>query len=186
MKNVRRSKSSAGTQRTGPGSSVTRGCALGTEHRWARLRRDASTGQAGASAISEAECEQVRLTNAYRILMGRRALAWNASLQKAARQHAQFMDQQSVLTHDQPAEGRRTPVERMQGAGYEQPHAENIYMGSPAPSAAHRLWLRSSLHHRNLLSEVPQELASAVSDRYWTQNFGRDDGYEEELNAWRD
>ena len=156
------------------------------EHRWARAQSEASASQAGPCTISRAECEQVRLTNAYRTLMGRRALAWNESLQWAARQHAQFMDRHSTLTHDQPQEGRRTPFERMLGAGYENPHAENIYVGSPAALAAHKSWLQSSLHHRNLLSEMPSEMASAVSDRYWTQKLGRDDGYEEELNAWRD
>jgi len=135
---------------------------------------------------SVAERDQVRITNDYRALLGRRALAWNPLVQEAAKGHSSYMADTGRFGHFEEAAERRTPYARMLLAGYAGGVSENCAAGSAGAEAAHAQWLRSSGHHRNILSPGHREMASGSAGSYWTQNFGVGTQFEEELGAWLD
>jgi hypothetical protein len=49
--------------------------------------------------------------------------------------------------------------------------SENIAMNPGGPMGAHRAWIHSSGHHRNILSKAWRLLGSGNSGSLWTQNF---------------
>jgi len=139
-----------------------------------RLDRDRKVALLNRSVEgpSEAERDQVRFTNDYRVMMGRGRLAWNPKLQEAARKHSDWMNRAGQLSHFEDDPARRTPGDRMRLEGYLRPAGENCSVGQTDPLRAHEGWCHSSGHHRNLLWEGHTEMASAVTGRFWTQNFG--------------
>lgn len=140
---------------------------------------------AGPEAPSEEERVEVRITNDYRALLGLPALAWNARLMVAARWHSDFMAKTGKMGHFEPEPARHSPFDRMSLAGYAEGAAENVHSGYVKAQLAHESWIQSSQHHRNLLNEDLQEMASARSGRFWTQDFGRDDAFLKDLDGWR-
>ena len=132
------------------------------------------------------EREQVSVTNEYRRMMGRRALAWNADVQMAARGHSEYMADTGDFGHFETDPERRTPFDRMRLAGYHHGVSENCHMGSGSAEGAHQGWRRSSGHHRNLLMAGHREMASALASIYWTQNFGTGTQFLGELDGWQD
>lgn len=126
------------------------------------------------AGVSDAEREQVRITNEYRRMMGhRRALRLHEKLVAAARGHSDDMSKLGFFDHFSPVEGKKTPMDRMLLAGYPNtPCSENINSGAGDPQSAHDGWCHSSGHHRNLLMKDWSEMGSGQSGRYWTQNFG--------------
>ncbi|MEZ6018078.1 MAG: CAP domain-containing protein [Planctomycetota bacterium] len=134
------------------------------------------------------EREQVRVTNAYRAMFGRRALAWNSLLHEAASGHSDYMSRTGDFGHYEPTAERHSPFDRMGLVGYSRGVSENCHMGSGDAEGAHRGWRSSSGHHRNLLMAGHREMASAVDGGYWTQNFGLDTSFEQhlDLSGWRD
>lgn len=139
------------------------------------------------SEASNGAQEQVRITNAYRMMFGRRALSWNARIQVAAQGHSDWMSKTGKFSHfnDEDA-NRTTPGDRMRLAGYNSGISENLHLGGSGPEGAHRGWASSSGHHRNLLMPGHREMASAAGGQYWTQNFGIGQKFLEELKAWYD
>lgn len=131
--------------------------------------------------LDESEAAQVRITNDYRALFGRRALAWNPLIQEAARMHSRYMADTGDFGHFQPDPERRTPGDRMRLCGYHAGISENCHMGGGGPQGAHEGWTHSSGHHRNLLMPTHREMASAVAGNYWTQDFGVDTAFQAEL-----
>ena len=137
--------------------------------------------------LETAEQRQVRITNAYRQMMGRRELAWNGKIQEAAQWHSDYMANTGNFGHTEPEDPEnRTPFDRMRRVGYPRGASENCHRGDGSPASAHHGWTHSSGHHRNLLQASHTEMASAVAAGYWTQNFGSSNDYEVELLAWRD
>lgn len=126
------------------------------------------------SRPDRAALEQVRITNDYRVMLGRRPLLWNQRLQLAARGHSDHMSRRGILSHyeeDDPE--RRLPSQRARLAGYRHFQAENCSFGLPSPLEAHRAWTTSPGHHRNIVFASHTEMASSRSGAYWTQKFGR-------------
>jgi hypothetical protein len=124
------------------------------------------------------ERTQVRITNAYRRMLGRRVLAWNPKLQAAAQGHSDYMANTGNFGHTEAEDPkRRSPMDRMQLVGYTQGVSENVCMGRGDPKSAHEGWTHSSGHHRNLLERNHREMASAIASSYWTQNFGLDTSF---------
>ena len=126
------------------------------------------------SRPDRAALEQVRITNDYRVMLGRRPLLWNPRLQLAARGHSDHMSRSGILSHyeeDDPE--RRLPSQRARLAGYRHFQAENCSFGLPSPLEAHRAWTTSPGHHRNIVFASHTEMASSLSGAYWTQKFGR-------------
>ncbi|RMG10138.1 MAG: CAP domain-containing protein [Planctomycetota bacterium] len=121
---------------------------------------------------SGTEIEQVRITNDYRILMGRPALAIDPRLVQSARGHSADMTRLGFFDHTSPVQGKRTPAERMAAAGYPSPGGENISLGSVTPKATHLAWYNSSGHHRNILGATWTAMGAGQDGQHWTQNFG--------------
>ena len=149
-------------------------------------REDAAPAPDEGRVAGDMEREQVEVTNRYRAMMGRRALAWNARIQWAAHDHSDYMARTGDFGHFEPNPETRSPGDRMMRRGYMAPASENCHAGSGGAVGAHESWLRSSGHHRNILQEGHREMASAVEGRYWTQNFGTGRDFEPELIGWRD
>jgi uncharacterized protein YkwD len=134
---------------------------------------------------SGVEQEQVRVTNDYRAMMGRRVLAWNARIQGATHDHNVWQTTTGRMSHiEDNAEGR-TPWDRMKRRGYAHGVSENLAGYGGDAKAPHEGWKRSSGHHRNLLMEGHREMASDSGGRYWTQCFGVGTDFLEELE-WPD
>lgn len=124
--------------------------------------------------------EQLRITNDYRMMMGRHPLKMNFKLFWAARHHSQWCVEHNGgrISHDSPGGPRGNNVpERCAFEGYTSGTGENIHMnsGGPSPQSAHDSWLSSSGHHRNILSENWTVMGNGVFQTIWTQNFGNAD-----------
>jgi uncharacterized protein YkwD len=150
------------------------------ERAWAQLERDKVSNTAPRAA-DLAEREQVRITNRYRAMFGRRSLAWNAAVQAAAQGHSDYMANTGEFGHFEKDPERRTPSDRARLEGYTSGVSENCAMIGGDPKAAHDGWTQSSGHHRNLLMASHREMASGLASNYWTQNFGADRAFEKEL-----
>ncbi len=154
------------------------------EERAARYLKDAKTGKYddAAAQLSVAERDQIAITNEYRVMLGRRALAFDPRLQSAAQGHSDWMSKMGVLSHDEDDPTRRTVAQRLRLAGYgDGGGGENCSMGRPGAEDTHVGWMGSSGHHRNLLHAGHTEMGSALSGAYWTQNFGAGRDHESEL-----
>jgi hypothetical protein len=157
------------------------------EHLWESFRRKGKVLDGAGSKADKAEAEQVRITNQYRVMMGRQALAWQPQVQAAADMHSTYMSDTGDFGHFERGDPRRrTPGDRMSLCGYASGAGENCYMGSASPRSAHDGWLHSSGHHRNILAPGHREMASGVVGNYWTQNFGWGTGFLNELRTWQD
>jgi uncharacterized protein YkwD len=83
--------------------------------------------------------------------------------------------------HTETDPARRTVNDRLRLVDYGSGGSENCHMGGGDPKGAHDGWVHSSGHHRNLLVPGHTEMASGLAGFYWTQNFGADDAFLEEL-----
>lgn len=118
------------------------------------------------------EVEQVRITNDYRILMGRPALEIDTRLVLSARGHSADMTRLGFFDHTSRVPGKERPSDRMAKAGYMGGGGENISLGSVTPMATHIAWYNSSGHHRNILGTRYRCMGSGQDAEHWTQNFG--------------
>ena len=97
-------------------------------------------------------------------------------LVSSARAHSMDMERRGYFAHTappNPATGTpaTSPFDRMAKAGYRGGGmSENIAMAN-SPLEAHQRWLRSSGHHRNIVSDWA-DLGVGLGGRRWTQNFG--------------
>lgn len=140
------------------------------------------------NALAETSCtdeekRQIAVTNQYRILFGRKAVAVNEKLQQAARRHSQEMSEKGYFSHFSPTPDLRTPMDRVKKQGYAGGASENIASGASDAESAHEGWIHSSGHHRNILDPSHRELGSGQDGSMWTQNFGSGKEYEEDP-AW--
>jgi len=118
------------------------------------------------------EREQVKITNAYRLKMGRSAIEIHPCLVESARGHSNEMTRLGYFEHDSPVPENKTPSMRAKNAGYPGGAAENISLGSETPLATHKSWYNSSGHHRNILDPGHVAMGSGLDGQHWTQNFG--------------
>jgi uncharacterized protein YkwD len=127
------------------------------------------------AVIGEFEREVHRLTNAYRLMMGRRPVMIDDRLVQAARGHSEEMSRLGYFAHESPTPGRRSPTDRARLSGFGGGVSENIARGAPTPADAVAGWIGSSGHHRNLLGAGHTVLGVGYAEtgRFWTQNFGR-------------
>ncbi|MEW6073211.1 MAG: CAP domain-containing protein [Planctomycetota bacterium] len=137
-----------------------------------RARWEADEVGENGRAATVVERRQVEITNDYRLLLGRAALAWNPRIQAAAADHSEYMANTGDFGHDEPDPDRRGPKERMHRRGYAHGAGENCHAGGGDPMGAHVGWCHSSGHHRNILAAEHTEMASGLVGSYWTQNFG--------------
>ena len=105
------------------------------------------------------------------------ALTWNASLAKAARDHASDMAAKNYFSHT--SQDGRTPDVRVTSAGYTgyRTMGENIAAGQPTPESVVADWLKSPGHCSGIMSadfkDIGVGMATGGSYRtYWVQDFG--------------
>jgi hypothetical protein len=145
----------------------------------ARLWKDPQSNPA-CVARSE-EQKQVLVTNEYRKMLGRRALAWNPLIEAGARGHSDYMANSGDFSHFEKDPTRKTPTDRLHLAGYTAGGSENISMGDTSAEGAHQGWIHSSGHHRNILGLDHHEMGAACTSLYWTQNFGAGLEFEKQI-----
>lgn len=121
----------------------------------------------------ERDCHEA--VNAYRVMMGRRAVMIDDRLVLAARGHSDEMAALKYFAHESPTKERRSPSDRARLAGWGGGVSENIAAGMEGGADAVRGWIGSSGHHRNLLGAGHTHLGCGVNlpARTWTQNFGK-------------
>ena len=161
------------------------------------------------AVATDAEREQVRITNDYRTMMGwafrvqpgpdpyasiepktletilgkatetarvpLRAVRLDDRLVASARAHSRDMATRGFFAHQAPpnpatGEPSTSPFDRMQKAGYMGGGMSENIAGAGGPMDAHLMWLRSSGHHRNIVSDWA-DLGVGFAGP-WTQNFG--------------
>jgi hypothetical protein len=126
-----------------------------------------------ADGPSREEFEQVRVTNQYRAMLGKRMLAHNDKLWEAADSHSVWMAKTGRLSHFEDGDPERaSPEQRMRLAGYSGGAGENCAVGSTGPLEVLIGWCHSSGHHRNLLFDSHTEMGAGQSGSFWTQCFG--------------
>ena len=121
---------------------------------------------------SRGEQSQVRITNGYRLMMGRHAVKIHDQITRAARMHCVDMNRLGFFAHDNPHEPeKRTPSMRAAMFGYVgSGFSENIAVSGGAQSA-HNSWLNSSGHHRNILGKSWRLMGAGNDGNKWCQNF---------------
>ncbi|MHC4600628.1 MAG: CAP domain-containing protein, partial [Planctomycetota bacterium] len=123
------------------------------------------------------ERRQVRITNEYRWMLGRRVVKIEDMLVKAARGHSAYMSATGTFAHVIPDEPEgATPRERCKFHGYTAGStSENISYNHTSPQATFNAWYRSSGHHRNMINRNWAVLGAGLDGPHWTQNFGSTD-----------
>ncbi len=155
--------------------------AVKTKHKKTKRKDKTDPKKAYSQIASSPEQEQVRVTNRYRLMMGRPAVTWDPILQAATHMHSEYMAKTGEFGHYEKDPARKTPFDRMRLLGYDRGASENCSNGRAAPKDAHKGWMGSSGHHRNLLMATHKQMASGSNGPYWTQNFGVDQDAEGEL-----
>ncbi|MAE77051.1 MAG: hypothetical protein CMJ85_09305 [Planctomycetes bacterium] len=117
------------------------------------------------------EVKLIRITNAYRRMMGHHPLRCDARLIRAAHGHCEEMDRLGYFSHTSPTRGRKTPSDRTRLEGYPRGGSENLAINS-GPGGAFYAWLHSSGHHRNLLSPAHKDMGTGNVGGQWAQVFG--------------
>ncbi len=123
------------------------------------------------TSVDEQERACIDETNAYRIMMGLRALHIDERLVQAARKHSVDMRSSGFFDHHSPNTGSPADRCRREGASYS---GENIAMGSGTGRGAFLQWYNSSGHHRNILTRGHLTIGIGRDHTHWTQNFGMD------------
>jgi len=116
-----------------------------------------------AIAQSPAERALFAATNQARGDQGLSALKWDEALAEAARAHAEFMVQNTQLSHQYPGEPDLAPRAAQAGAHF-QTIAENIAMG-PTPEVIQKEWMKSPRHRANILDPSLDAAGIAVVER---------------------
>jgi len=127
--------------------------------------------------LSEGVVAQVlRSQNAERSRRGLPGLAGNATLNEAARRHADDMAASRRMSH-RGSDGS-SPFRRLADLGYAyQAAAENVAAGQPTPTAVVSAWMKSPGHRRNVLGPYEEAGAGYATDAagtpYWCVTFGK-------------
>ncbi|MHC4778192.1 MAG: FHA domain-containing protein [Planctomycetota bacterium] len=131
----------------------------------------------GSKEATQVEIEQVRVTNEYRWMLGRRCVKIEDMLVRAARGHSKYMTDSGKFAHVIPGEPEgATPRERCKYHGYTAGStSENISYNQTDPTGTFVAWYNSSGHHRNMINRNWAVLGAGLSGPNWTQNFGSSD-----------
>lgn len=129
-------------------------------------------GSTSPAALTQAT--MLAQINATRAANGRKPLAYNGILDRAATTHARLMASRGELSHTLGGSLR----ERVTAAGYQGAVGENLAGGQRTLELAIKDWLESPAHRNTLLSPKFTEFGLAVSTgtlgqkTYWAMIFG--------------
>ena len=141
-------------------------------------------GGKGPGRLDPWQVEETRLTNHYRALLGLRALRIDPRLVEAAQGHADEMRRLDYFAHESPTPGRESPRQRADLARFDgRGVGENIVAGTGAALEAHRAWLASPGHHRNIVVADWDAIGVAHSGDRGVQVFGDSRPVEVEVAA---
>jgi uncharacterized protein YkwD len=127
--------------------------------------------QQATGTATRGEAEQCRITNEYRVMMGRWAVRLYDPLIKASHGHCADMARVGFFAHASPVPGKATPRDRAVKEGMAPSGvSENIAMNR-GPLGAHNAWVHSPGHHRNILGRSWRLMGPGNIGRYWCQNF---------------
>jgi len=117
------------------------------------------------------EIAQCRITNEYRVMMGRWAVRLYDPLTKASHGHCADMGKVGFFAHMSPVPGKASPMDRVVLEGMAPSGvSENIAINS-GPQGAHNAWVHSPGHHRNILGRAWRLMGPGNVGRHWCQNF---------------
>lgn len=136
-----------------------------------------TAGVLADNSVRRAERKVFRLVNLERTVRGRRTLAYNGKLAKAARRHSKDMSRKRYFSHT--SRDGRTPGDRITAVGYKwNTWGENIAFGYSTPQAVMNGWMNSPGHRSNILDNMFCDIGVgyAPNGRYWTQDFARKQG----------
>jgi uncharacterized protein YkwD len=124
------------------------------------------------SLLDKEEMANVRLTNAYREVLGMIPLELDARLIQAARRHSKEMVELKYFSHQSPNESEKNLERRYLNAGYKDLGGENIAMGITSGEQAFKVWFESPGHHFNMVRAGNNSIGVGRWKHYWTANFG--------------
>ncbi len=113
---------------------------------------------------TNAEQALFQSANRERAAHGSPPLKWDATLARAAHQHALRMAKQNSLSHQFPAEPD-LPVRALQAGARFSALAENVAQG-PNAANIHAQWMKSPHHRANLLDTELDSVGIAVTQRH--------------------
>jgi uncharacterized protein YkwD len=138
-------------------------------------------GAAPFESIDETNVKEILDAGASGKLTPLKAVRVDNRLTTSARLHSLDMQKRGYFSHfakpnPGTGQGQTSPHQRMNSAGYQGwGSGENIANGPTDPARAHWMWIHSSGHHRNILSNW-EDLGSGQAGRLWTQNFASGGG----------
>lgn len=138
-----------------------------------RMCRQIEAYNAGfENLLDKEEFINVRLTNAYREVLGILPLEVDARLIQAARRHSKEMSDLNYFDHRSPNQSELDFERRYLNAGYKDLGSENIAHGFGGGEMAFKVWFESPAHHVNMLRPGNNSIGVGRWKVYWTQNFG--------------
>lgn len=153
----------------------------GEQQRYGEYEQIEKDNNEGKSEATASERQHVSIVNAYRNMLGKRALRINSKLTTAARSHSNYLKSSNQFAHDVPGHpDGASPQDRARKAGYSGGVGENIAMAGRghSPQSSFDAWYHSSGHHRNMLGNW-RVMGAGDGGTHWTQMFGpSEDGSE--------
>lgn len=138
-----------------------------------RMSRQVEAYNAGfENLLDREEFINVRLTNAYREVLGILPLEIDARLIQAARRHSKEMSDLKYFDHRSPNPSELDFERRYLNAGYKDLGSENIAHGNASGEIAFKVWFESPGHHVNMLRPGNNSIGVGRWKVYWTANFG--------------
>jgi uncharacterized protein YkwD len=133
---------------------------------------------------SELEAQQARITDDYRMMMGRAALPFDTRLVHSARGHSEEMVRLNYFAHSSPIVAHDSPEKRIALVGlHPRAMGENISYGSGSygtPEGTQSLFYHSAGHHQNLLrrgwthfgiGRAQKDTTAYGVEGWWTQDY---------------
>jgi uncharacterized protein YkwD len=138
-----------------------------------RMSRQIEANNSGLeNFLDKEEMANVRLTNAYREVLGIMPLELDARLIQAARRHSREMVELKYFSHQSPNESEKNLERRYLNAGYKDLGGENIAMGITSGEQAFKVWFESPGHHFNMVRPGNNSIGVGRWKHHWTANFG--------------
>jgi len=138
-----------------------------------RMCRQIEAYNAGfENLLDKEEMNNLRLTNAYREVLGILPLEIDARLIQAARRHSKEMYELKYFDHRSPNPSELDFERRYLNAGYKDLGSENIAHGSGSGEINFKVWFESPSHHVNMLRPGNNSIGVGRWNVYWTANFG--------------
>ncbi|MGI6776908.1 MAG: SafA/ExsA family spore coat assembly protein [Acetivibrionales bacterium] len=125
--------------------------------------------------VKALENQVIEIVNAERVKRGLQPLTQNWELSRVARYKSADMAKKGYFSHTSPTYG--SPFKMMEDFGIRYTAAgENIAYGARTPKEVMTMWMNSTGHRNNILSQTYNQIGVGVAQNsrgvyYWTQMF---------------